>query len=207
MKKYQLENPNNCRVKIEFNKKNNPVTFEYVGTDSAFNLCFRFWRRFMFFNGLLIFVFIFGIIMGILWEHRQDPKYAILWFVMLLLYWIIAYGIPGVLALIFSNTRLIKTMPYLWNLGRTKFYADFKPEDIKDNKIEIPLYSNVFLQYEMSEDFSKYIDKIDIVEHPFNIIVRKGWKKRELKRNEFLWKATFYFNGKIKKGLLKTEFH
>ena len=48
-------------------------------------------------------------------------------------------------------------------------YSDnrFKLDNIYNNKAIIPIFSNVFLEYNALEDFGKYLDKIEILELPF----------------------------------------
>lgn len=209
MVKYQLENPNNCRVKIDYNKGLNPVTFEYVGTDTPFQICFKFWRQYFVLFGLIPFVFYAGSFMVFILTAPSSNHIIIYALAFLLIYYCMCIVFPALLACLFSQTRLIKVMPYLWAFAKTAYYAEFKPEDIKDNKIELPLYANVFLGYVLTEDFADKINNIEIIEHPFNKLVTKGFfkVKRKLKRQEYLWKATFYFKGKIKKGSLKIVFH
>jgi hypothetical protein len=91
----------------------------------------------------------------------------------------------------------------------SSYLAIFFPKDVKNNKIEIPMFQNIFLDYDASEDFSKYLESIEIKEHPFNIIRRinnKLKKKTKLFPNEWLWKAEFKFSKKPKICKLVVEF-
>ena len=50
---------------------------------------------------------------------------------------------------------------------------------------------------------SYYLDKIEIIEHPFNMYIRNKKKKR----NIYLWKAIFYYSQQPKNGELKVRFN
>ena len=94
-------------------------------------------------------------------------------------------------------------MPKLQKFGTRRFYiAEFKPENVKDNKIEIPLYSNVFLEYKAEEEMSEYLERIEITEHEFNYFI-----KSKKTKNQYLWKCIFYFSEIPKDGILKVRFH
>jgi hypothetical protein len=207
MKKYQLDNPNNCRVSIDFLNKKNPVKFEYVGTDSAFKIAYKLCRRFMYVYFFAVFCFGSGIIFYAFYRNLDQRVNFVILFCFAFFYCF--YIIPAMFGFVFSKTKLIKFMLYLWSFGRTKYQIEFKPIDVINNKIEIPLFANVFLGYELTNDFSKQIKNLDIIEHPFNRITYKGFfgKKKELKRNEYIWKAIFTFKKTPVDGTLKVRFH
>lgn len=87
-------------------------------------------------------------------------------------------------------------------------YVTFKPKDINEkNYVEIPLFSNLRLNYEATEEMSKYLDLVEVKEHPFNeISYKKSGKKKIKKFNEDLWYVRFYFSQKPKSGKLDVEF-
>lgn len=103
-------------------------------------------------------------------------------------------------------------------LARKK-YKKFKPDEVKkdyDGKwfCEIPLFSNVLLDYEAKGDFSRYLEFFEIREHSFrywrgrrkrNKIRRKKNKPRH-EVNEWLWYAKFYFKEKPRTGSLEVLF-
>jgi len=68
-----------------------------------------------------------------------------------------------------------------------------------NKKIEIPLFHNVYLDYRATKEFSKYLEKMEIVEHPFSQISRKGKKEKQV----WLWKAVFHFKEIPEKGMLE----
>ena len=82
------------------------------------------------------------------------------------------------------------------------YEATFKK--INSNTVEIPLFKNVFLDYEATRDYGKYLIKIDIIEHPFVMTCMKTKKKG--KPNEYLWKAIFTFSQIPKAGKLVVKF-
>ena len=104
------------------------------------------------------------------------------------------------------SNKLIKKLPY-WNVSnrRKLFNKIFKKDDVIDDKIEIPLFKNVILSYVAEEEFSKYLDKVEIIEHPFNHFIKKNGKYIN-KPQDQLWKAIFYFSKKPETGNLKVEF-
>ncbi len=95
--------------------------------------------------------------------------------------------------------------------GKSKF-MDFKSKDVQDNEkgiyCEIPLFQNLIMDYNATEDFSKYLDFIEIEEYKFYTKRYRLFssKKPKKKVNEFIWYGRFYFNKKPKKGMLKTRF-
>lgn len=77
-----------------------------------------------------------------------------------------------------------------------------------DSKIlEIPLFNNVMLDYIAKGDFSRYLNRLEIREHPFKCHKIKGWmvgkQNIETLPQEYLWNAKFYFNAVPKKGSLE----
>ena len=91
-----------------------------------------------------------------------------------------------------------------WLKRRRKKYIKFTPEDIENNMVEIPLFSNVELDYKTEGEFSDKLERIKIREHQYNKYKKGkvGKKKVEL----FKWYARFYFKDKPKKGYLEVIF-
>lgn len=207
MRKFQQDNPNNARVRIDFGNKENPVEFEYVGTGTPFSVAYKLFRRTFTLQYLLVVVFVWGIFIGI---TISKPLGFIYYYSLFAEVFAIYYGMPFFLALLFTKTRLVKRIPYIQSSYKPRYFAEFEAKDLKNNRLEIPLYNNVFLIYKMTGDFSTHKSRIDIVEHPFNMIMKvKGLfkTKREIRRNEYLWKATFTFKEGIKEGQLLVEFY
>lgn len=210
-KKFQENDPNNARITVDYNNPKSPVKFEYVGTQSPYKICYNWAFRRIY---LYFFPFLFlelGYLYFLMKISMGTPMKAIwICYVAIGSTFFFFYGFPALFALLFSKTRLIKLMPKLSMGGETKYVAEFQPKDVIDNKIELPLYDNVFLGYKAEADFSSCLDRVEIREHPFNILTfkqklfRKG--ERELKPNEYLWKATFYFSRQPTSGSLKLIF-
>jgi hypothetical protein len=206
--KYQLENPNNCSINIDYKNKDNPVKFRYVGDDSAFKLCYNYFRSRFYTFYFAPFCFLSGIFFYAFIVYRELYYRYIFLGGFLFLFATIFYLYPMLFGYIFSKNRfLLKKMPYLWaNKTIVKYYVEFKPEDIINNQVEIPLYGNQFLHYQLFDEFKSNIEKIDIIEHPFNKIVKKGLNKRIIKKNDYLWKAVFTFSKKPEHGILCVTF-
>lgn len=91
------------------------------------------------------------------------------------------------------------------------YQAIFKK--VKNRMIEIPLFNNVYLDFKATKEFSDYLQKIEIKEHPFNrIIVTKKRRKRKRKprkgdrmKNITLWYAKFYFSKIPRTGRLEVR--
>jgi len=92
-----------------------------------------------------------------------------------------------------------------WIKGRKKKkYVNFKPEDVENNMVEIPMFNNVELDYKAYGDFSEKLLRISIREHQYNYYKngKVGKKKIEL----FKWYARFYFKDKPKTGNIEVIF-
>lgn len=91
-----------------------------------------------------------------------------------------------------------------------------KSKDIKkDNEkyyCELPIFYNIILDYNATQDFSKYLEVFEIREHNFKYFIIPKRKKRLLKTkrgkerikkrelNDCIWYARFYFTHKPKLG-------
>jgi|GEM_PF-6213781 len=110
-------------------------------------------------------------------------------------------------AKIFKSTKWGNKKYPVFNklLSDARFSAEFTPEMVPANNIvEIPLFKNIYMDYEATDDFSEHLQKISIVEHPFNRLIKKG-KKIEKKVNVYLWKVIFEFKEKPNTGFLKIK--
>jgi hypothetical protein len=92
-----------------------------------------------------------------------------------------------------------------------KYSAEFFPQDFPvNNIIEIPLFKNMYMDYEATDEFSDYLTKISIIEHPFNRLTKKGnpFRKKGSRKgihiikkpNVYLWKCIIEFKDKPKDG-------
>jgi hypothetical protein len=127
----------------------------------------------------------------------------------------------------FISVYLFKYVPFLvkknqkWTpnlaalLTRVKYSAVFNK--CPENKIiEIPLFSNVFLDYRATKEFAKNLLRVEIREHPFNYHIKrekrrrgkdgKRGKRKDVKvRNFWLWRAQFIFKEIPHKGKLEVR--
>jgi hypothetical protein len=162
---------------------------------------------------------------------------------------LVIYGLFFLLTFIFA--RLIALMFYKTKWGHKafpdlnkrlhdkKYSAEFFPLDFPTdgkNIIELPMFQNMYMDYEASGEFSKYLVKISIIEHPFSKYVKKKGKAMEKsrgqlrkeeklarkkqqgfdssrydpfynkKKNIYLWKAIFEFKEVPKTGSLRIWF-
>ena len=118
--------------------------------------------------------------------------------------------IPLLINFILSRNPVIygKLIPRLnFFMARSSMkYIMFEPKDVNDNKTVIPIFSNVYLDYKATEDFDKYLEKVEVLELPFSYW--KGTKKGKpkLEKNDYKFRAVFYFKDKPKTGNLEVKF-
>lgn len=133
--------------------------------------------------------------------------------IVLIFYFSSLYILGKILAYFVRKTKSGKKHYPRWNkfIHNKHFTAEFK--ECPDNlQIEIPLFSNIFLDYETEEEFADYLTEVEIKEHDLQYrktktffgLIRK--RKQELVPNVYLWKATFKFKKKPTKGFLKVNF-
>lgn len=100
---------------------------------------------------------------------------------------------------IFKDTKWgNKNYPLLnKKLSDARFSAEFTPENfpLATKFIEIPLFKNMYMDYDATGDFAEQLIKVSIVEHPFNVLIKKGRIKKTVvkKPNIYLWKCIFEF--------------
>lgn len=161
----------------------------------------------------------------LLWFYETEPYFYpqtdikdslipvfILLFIFLLLHPLIKF-----FAWIYKNTKWgNKWFPEInKRFGDSKFSATFKVCP-KTKQLELPLFKNIYLDYEATEEFGRYLERVEIREHDFNELIKKGRikpkkkgekRKRKIikKKNIWLWKATFFFSKQPKKGQLEIQ--
>ena len=124
--------------------------------------------------------------------------------------------IPSIITiyLALNKERLGKWIPLLgyWNTklrGRIKEKI-FTSEDIIENKVIIPIFSNIFLRYECTGDFDKFLDKIEILEIPFSYkkfgMFLPFLRKIKREKNDLEFRAVFYFSQKPVNGNMEVLF-
>ena len=160
-------------------------------------------------------------------------------FIFYLVLMVVFYANVKWISLVFTKTKWgHKNFPEINKRLHGKDYmAEFLPKDFdelgytrtSDGRwfIELPLFKNMYMDYEATEEFSKYLAKISIVEHPFSRFVKKkgvsltrikkARKKAknssemdvyyDKKTNIYLWKCVFEFKQKpISSGYLRIWF-
>lgn len=204
MEKYQDLNPNNSRIYVDYRKDKDKVRFEYVGKDSPLKVALQ-----TSYNIILSYhVYLFLISTILLIDIYYKNKYPgiddfVVYNILIASIGVSLFIIPYYgLAIIISQTKLIKYMPKLSALTSKYYEAVFTKENTKSKIIEIPMFSNVILEYKATLDFSYYLERVEIIEHPFDLIVKK---KKETQ--QYLWKAMFYYNKIPKEGELKVRFY
>jgi hypothetical protein len=109
---------------------------------------------------------------------------------------------PFIMSLVIINdyNKYSATLPKLPALVK-KLSGDYYVADISTMNgtiLEIPSFRNILLDYEASGDFSRFLDKVEIREHPVRV-VRGGRSKV----NDVWWKAVFTFSQQPMNGSIK----
>lgn len=90
-------------------------------------------------------------------------------------------------------------------LADARYYT--KITNLNSKTFELPLFKNMYLDYKATKDYGKYLEKFEIVEHPFDSITLKRKKGKEIPRRKkgqiYLWKAVFTFKEIPKEGYLE----
>jgi hypothetical protein len=133
--------------------------------------------------------------------QTTDNGLLIFNFILLLLLFPIVFG--GIY-LFYTRTKLGQRMFPGINkkLHNCHYYTKFTKVP-KNKKLELPLFKNIYMDYSAKKEFGKYLEKVEIREHPFNRLIKKKKKVRKKKRQVYLWKATFYFKKIPKEGYLE----
>lgn len=190
--KYQLDNPNNCRIFIDYRKDKKKVRFDYVANDSIFQIAQSSYIGLLF--RLPLLVLFFGMVLIMIRINN------ICFSIFVSLFYLTFYLIIPLLTM--RSRKLQRLLPRINAFRYCKYLAEFKPINVKDNRVEIPLFRNVMLDYKATEEMGRYLERVEIVEHEFNYIIKKSKKK-----NQYLWKATFYFSKRPKTGELRVLFY
>lgn len=141
--------------------------------------------------------------------EEMHPGYAIMdkWyyeFIMAGIWILIFFGTLKILHFFFVKTKKgQKWFPRINKIIFDKKYSVEFSDCPADKKIEIPLFKNIYLDYEATQEFSDYLQRIEIREHDFSYKVKK---KDKPMKNVLLWKATFFFSKQPKEGKLTVRF-
>lgn len=130
-------------------------------------------------------------------------------FIVLVIYFVGIYFYGKLIAYLVRKTNFgKKNYPGFNQKLMDKHYsAEFTtcPDSLQ---IELPLFNNIYMDYEAEDEFSQYLTEVNIIEHDVKYIKRKGFfkKRNEKIPNVFLWKAVFKFKAKPTKGFLRINF-
>jgi hypothetical protein len=141
--------------------------------------------------------------------HYSREKALTLLFI-ILFFWLL---LPAIVYFPFKN-HWSNIYPRYQAFWAKKKWKKFTMKDIRRDLngkyfCEIPLFENILLNYNATEDFSKYLDFFEIEEHKFQYYNKKkfrGDKRRRRPVNEWLWYARFYFRQRPQKGRLEVTF-
>lgn len=127
------------------------------------------------------------------------------------MFFLIYFIVGGILVYFPFKKKWNSYYPDFQALISRKKLINFKPKDVKREGgnfyCEVPLFENILLDYEATEDFSRYLKYFEIEEYKFKYYEKKFFtNKKKTIKNEDLWYAKFYFSRPIKKGELKVMF-
>lgn len=214
-RKFQQTNPSDARIFINYKDRKNPVRFEYPRKMNAFNVVY--FSFLMAWLKIVILILIVNIPLFVAWAFRfataePDYKAMALFFVVITTAFNFMISTPVIPTLIFlSSEKLMKKMPRiqmklaLFGLANDMQYV--KVKKLKSKVYEIPLFSNIYLEYKAKKDFSKFLEKVEIVEHDFYYLKRTLIRnKLKRTRQTDLWRARFIFSEIPQTGELKIEY-
>lgn len=114
---------------------------------------------------------------------------------------------PFLTSLIFMKSeKLMKKIPNinLWVeklMGRGNYYK--KVTKLDKPFFEIQVFDNVFLDYNSTGDFRKYLEKLEIIEHDMFYEKESLFKKKKKVKQTDFWSAKFYFKKTPTKGFME----
>ena len=71
-----------------------------------------------------------------------------------------------------------------------------------DKTFEIPFFNNAYLSYNVYGDYAKYLERIEIVEHPFHYLKVRTEKSGRCTT----WRGMFYFSRKPVRGYMEIKY-
>lgn len=147
----------------------------------------------------------------VIYWNDDDTDTTLLILLAILLAFSLVLGTPFIIALIFLRSeRLMKLMPdiNLWLsriTGRGYYFKKIKKLD--SNVFEIPVFDNVFLDYKLTKDFKRQIQRVEIIEHDYwhQKMGLFGRKKGKEKQTDY-WSAKFHFKEIPRTGYLEVKY-
>ena len=221
MERYSDRVPLNARITINYDLAKPKVTFDYPVEKSrnkwiASFICpvvFVFYNFFIFFPSYLIYTIIQEVRNGcpnlsyatgtpIEWSEVLLSLYSAtkIFFTFFFLCFVIPIIASYVIGYNYEHFKIVFPKFQFFVsllLGGKKKCHTFNVESLTEPVFEIPLFKNVVLSYELEGEFAGKINRVEIREHDFQY----GGEKEQ-----WLWRATFYFNGIPRSGHLKGKF-
>lgn len=228
---YKDYTPANARVIVDYTK-GQKVSFSYpikwtywkavfkraYPTIMAFWLSIHtFWVGYILPYLIIVFVVVLAYLVIIEYTieiYSETLIYNLAYFAPALVAVFYVFIIPMLITLYLARDKelLAKWMPKLgyWTYklcGRIK-ETTFSTKDVIDNRVSIPIFNNVYLNYKCEGDFNK-LEKVEILEIPFNYRERGFWNpfKEKVYRNDYLYRVVFYFSETPKNGKMEVEFN
>jgi hypothetical protein len=154
-------------------------------------------------------------------DENLEPFGFLLWAIG---FFIVFLTPPIIINKIFKK-KLANIYPKYQAFMQRKKYTKLDNSDVDWTKnrgwyVEVPVFTNVILDYTATEDFSKHLKYFEIHEHKFRYMykenkklstnpkTRKKQQKHRKKRrlNEWIWYARFYFDKKPQRGYIEVIF-
>jgi len=229
MNSYHNYIPANARVNIEFSK-DEPVSFSYPREWTYWKAVWKI----AYSNVFLLWITInFKTISYVSWVALPVLSLKYLFFpvsvylpgdfivydwtfilrllLSILIFFMYFYGLPALFTLWLAQDKdkMARWIPKIgyWARIMLRGYEAVKvweAKDIVDNKLVLPNFSNVYLDYEASGSMGECLERIQVLEYKFDWVKKGVFKKKE--KNDYVWYAVFTFKQMPQDGSLKVKF-
>jgi len=220
------EFPLNARVSIDYTKpKGERISFSYPDFDN--NRYKWAWRMIM---PTLVFIWVMIIasvffIVGIA-KFAMEVHVASAGAGHIVIDWIDWIGIGKSMLAVAGMLSAMFGPPFLMSLYMAKNYDKFSKWLPKFNYMmeaflkglhrctvtkldgtayEIPFFDNIYMNYKATGEFGRYLERIDVIEHPFKFVKVRG-KKEISEPNDSIWRAVFKFSAIPSTGMLEVNY-
>jgi hypothetical protein len=216
--------PSNANIIIDYAAKEK-VRFSYpkertywqAVRQSAWPNVLTFWLVFNF--KILVYFFIvlfvgFTMFVGINYSYyAQDLNFGTADISFLVNVFLITFYIAGVplvvTYLLALNKKVFSQIMPIFGYEAHKMIAStrkkiFTIDDVHNNRVILPNYSNVYMHYNATEDFSKYLTKVEVMAIPFKS--SKSTKEYKEEPDEYTFSAVFNFTQRPLSGNLEVEY-
>lgn len=131
-------------------------------------------------------------------------------------YYVLVLFLPLMLVHYYKNrqeklSHIIPKLNYdlerFWHFGKVK-HLKIEPKDLKTNGYIIPHFKNVYLDYNAEGDMAEQLEKIEVLEHPYNYQwkTKKGRLMGKPIINHYDWFALFKFKDVCKDGFIEIDY-